>query len=113
MGIEKPGSEAENSGNEKRSGGDNGNGGENTTENHGKVKEDFIRRFLFVRSEEASLHLVYIDTLDSVMNNLFRLSGLISQLRLMEKQSEADEFSTRFDLLFDKYLSKKNLFIRI
>jgi hypothetical protein len=106
LGTEKSGGEKANSGNENRSERDYRNGRNDSAENYGKGKEDLIRKFLSVKSEEASLHLEYVDTLESLVNNLFRLSGLLSQLRLMEMVNEFSKFNTRFDLLFDKYLSK-------
>jgi hypothetical protein len=109
MGIEKQKNNDKDRGNERGSGGDNKDGGHNTGKPFGVERVDLIKKLLSVKSEEARLHLEYVDTMDLIVKNLLILAGLLGELRLKkrnEENEELNEFTNRFDLLFDKYMKK-------
>lgn len=109
MGIEKQKNNDKDRGNERGSGGDNKDGGHNTEKPFGVERVDLIKKLLSVKSEEARLHLEYVDTMDLIVKNLLILAGLLGELRLKkrnEENEELNEFTNRFDLLFDKYMKK-------
>ena len=106
MGIEKQKNNDKDRGNERGSGGDNKDGGHNTEKPFGVERVDLIKKLLSVKSEEARLHLEYVDTRDLIVRNLLILAGLLGELRLKKRNEGLNEFTNRFDLLFDKYMKK-------
>jgi len=106
MGIEKQKNNDKDRGNERGSGGDNKDGGHNTEKPFGVERVDLIMKLLAVKSEEARLHLEYVDTRDLIVRNLLILAGLLGELRLKKRNEGLNEFTNRFDLLFDKYMKK-------
>lgn len=106
MGDEKQKDRHENTGNETRFGGDNKNTGCYIEKTYGVEKTDLIRKILSLKSEDARLHLEYVFLEESIVNNLMRLSGLISESRIKEKTENLNGLINRFSFLFDKYMKK-------
>jgi len=106
MGNEKHENRQEITGNETRSGGNNKDAGRDIEKAYVVEKSELIWKILSLKSEDARLHLKYVFTEESIINNLMRLSGLISESRIREKTANMNELIGRFGLLFDKYLKK-------
>lgn len=106
MGNEKQTNSNEITGNETRFGGDNKVAGSNIEKIYGIEKAELIWKIFSLKSEDAKLHLKYVFTEESIINNLLRLSGLISESRIKEKTENLNEIINRFSFLFDKYMKK-------
>ncbi|WP_393971999.1 hypothetical protein OXIME_000598 [Oxyplasma meridianum] len=106
MGKEKQNHNDKTKGNERGSGRDNIYRGHNNEETFGLEKAHLIMKLVSLKSEEARLHMEYVDTKDLIVRNLLSLSGLLGEYRLAKRNEDLNEFETRFDILFNKYMKK-------
>jgi hypothetical protein len=95
---------------EKGIGSYNGNAGgsieTNNAKKNGEERLGLLKELVSLNSEVSKLQMEHIETEDSIVHELMRLSGLIAQLRMLDSKSLTNDVISDFDSLFDKYLKK-------